>query len=166
MHDFRLRTTELVHTEMPEARQGPFPVELFWGQNPSLLSFVNWGVSTRWRTLGKSQEERKNARDGKKNYRLLFFLECFQILKLALYTKNFAMRVIPIVSFEIMLDSLLYSVVVIGFQNLETWEKSIIFWLYFREGETFRSMDRLEAKLTFWTRMTSLFYASPHSILK
>ena len=32
----------------------------------------------------------------KKNYRLLFFLECFQILKLALYTNNFAMRVIPI----------------------------------------------------------------------
>lgn len=72
---------------------------LFWGQNSSLLLFVNWGVSTRWRTSGKSQEERKNARDGKKN-RLLFFLfmdlECFQILKLALYTKNFAMRVIPI----------------------------------------------------------------------
>lgn len=53
-----------------------------------------------------------------------------------------------------MLDSLLYFVVVIGFQNLETWEKSIIFWLYFREGETFRSMDRLEAELTFWTQMT------------
>lgn len=65
-----------------------------------------------------------------------------------------------------MLDSLLYSVVVIGFQNLETWEKSVIFWLYFREGEMFRSMDTLEAELTLWTRMTSLFYASPHSILK
>lgn len=39
---------------------------LFWGQNSSLLLFVNWGVSTRWRTSGKSQEERKNARDGKK----------------------------------------------------------------------------------------------------
>lgn len=28
MHDFRWRTTELVHTEMPEARQLPFPVIL------------------------------------------------------------------------------------------------------------------------------------------
>lgn len=65
-----------------------------------------------------------------------------------------------------MLDSLLYSVVVIGFQNLETWEKPIIFWLYFREGETFSSMDTREAELTFWIQLTSVFYASPHSILK
>lgn len=95
----RWRTTELVH--MGDAWSPPDTFSCYSGARIPLCYRLLIEVSQQDEEHQEEPREKCTGEPEKKKNWLLFFLllmdlECFQILRLALYTKEFAMRVIPI----------------------------------------------------------------------